>query len=161
MRQQYDNFESIFLLSVKGIMSPIEYFLKAYIIKSVLSVHAPIVFKYQPTQFNRKINMKFLLVSLKTLTNSKNRSESRIKFLFWLSLALIGRFFQCTFIAGFRNNFQDHRRVTEQLLDTHTAIRKPVKALWRGILEGISQLVSYFIEARRHFNLDFLYKKTT
>jgi hypothetical protein len=34
-------------------------------------------------------------------------------------------FFQCTFIAGFRNNFQDHRRVTEQLLETQAAIRKP------------------------------------
>jgi hypothetical protein len=46
MRQHYDNFESIFLLSVKGIMSTIEYFLKTYKIKSLLSVHAPIVFKY-------------------------------------------------------------------------------------------------------------------
>jgi hypothetical protein len=67
--------------------------------------------------------MKFLLAYLKTL-NSKNRSESRIKFLFRLSLALIGRFFQCTFIAGFRKNFQEHRRVTEQLLETQVAIRK-------------------------------------
>jgi hypothetical protein len=42
--------------------------------------------------------MKFLIAPLKTLT-------------------LIGRFFpvQCTFIDGFRNNFQDHSRVSEQL----------------------------------------------
>jgi hypothetical protein len=36
--------------------------------------------------------MKFLLASLKTLTNSKSCSESRIKFLFMLSFALIGQF---------------------------------------------------------------------
>ncbi len=60
--------------------------------------------------------MKFLLDSLKTLTNSKSCSESRIKFLFGLSFALIGKFFYCTFIAGFRNNFQNHRWASEQLL---------------------------------------------
>jgi hypothetical protein len=39
--------------------------------------------------------MKFLLASWKTVTNSKNCSESRIKFLVRLSFALIGLFFQC------------------------------------------------------------------
>jgi hypothetical protein len=38
------------------------------------------------------IKMKFLLASSKTLINSKSCSESRIKFLFRLSFALIGRF---------------------------------------------------------------------
>jgi hypothetical protein len=37
--------------------------------------------------------MKFLLASMKTLTNSKNCSKSRIKFLFQLSFALIGHLF--------------------------------------------------------------------
>jgi hypothetical protein len=37
--------------------------------------------------------MKILLASLKTLVNSKHCSVSRIKFLFRLSFALIGRFF--------------------------------------------------------------------
>jgi hypothetical protein len=37
--------------------------------------------------------MKFLLASLKTLTNSKSCSENRIKFLLRLSFALIGQFF--------------------------------------------------------------------
>jgi hypothetical protein len=71
--------------------------------------------------------MKYLLASLKTFTNSKKCSVSRIKFLFWLSFPLIG--VHCTFIAGFRNNFQDHSRVTEQLLETQAAIRKPEQAL--------------------------------
>jgi hypothetical protein len=61
--------------------------------------------------------MKFLLASLKTLTNSKHRSESRIQFLLRLSFVLIDF---C--LADFRNNFQDHMRVSEQRL-----------------LEGISQ----------------------
>jgi hypothetical protein len=78
--------------------------------------------------------MKLFLASMKTLTNSKNCSESHIKFLFRLSFALAD-FFQCTCIAGFRNNFQDHMRVMEQLLETLAAIRKPEQALCRGLLE--------------------------
>ncbi len=66
--------------------------------------------------------MKFLLGSLKTLTNSKNCSVSRIKFLSRLSFALIGRPFS-VYIHS-RNNFQDHRRVTGQLLETQAVIRK-------------------------------------
>jgi hypothetical protein len=52
--------------------------------------------------------MKFLLASLKTLTNSKSCSASRIKFLFRLSFALIGHFFLVynTFIAGFQNKLE-------------------------------------------------------
>jgi hypothetical protein len=65
-----------------------------------------------------------MLASLKILTKPINYSESRIKFLFRLSFARNGKFFQCTFIAGFRNNFQDHRRVAEQLLETQDAIRR-------------------------------------
>ncbi len=38
-------------------------------------------------------------------------------------------------------DFQDHRRVTEQLLDTQAAIRKQEQALWRRLLAGISPLV--------------------
>jgi hypothetical protein len=40
----------------------------------------------------RKLNLKFLLESLKTLTNDKDCSETRIKFLFRLSFSIIGRF---------------------------------------------------------------------
>jgi hypothetical protein len=40
-------------------------------------------------------------------------------------------FFQCTFIAGFQNNFQDHRRVTEQLLETQAAIESSLKSVTR------------------------------
>jgi hypothetical protein len=37
--------------------------------------------------------MKYLLASLKRLPNSKSCSECRIKFIFRLSLALLGQFF--------------------------------------------------------------------
>jgi hypothetical protein len=69
--------------------------------------------------------MKFLLASLKTLTNSKSCSERRIKFLFRLSFALIGYFF----LVYIRNNFHNHRRVLKQLLKAQAAIRKPEQAL--------------------------------
>jgi hypothetical protein len=57
-------------------------------------------------------------------------------------------------------NFQGHRRLSEQLLETPAAIRKPKQALWRGLLEGFLQLVNAFIEAERNFILDLLQKKT-
>jgi hypothetical protein len=68
-------------------------FIKPHTIKSVLYVRALMVFKFIACLVQEKINAKFLLASLKTLTNSKKCSESHIKFLFWLSFALIGRFF--------------------------------------------------------------------
>ncbi len=81
---------------------------------------------FQPALLNRK-NLTFLLASLKTLTNSKDCSESCIKFLFRLSFSLINRFFfLCTLYihgpfserfseitGGFRNGFQRHRRHSE------------------------------------------------
>jgi hypothetical protein len=54
-------------------------------------------------------------------------------------------------MAGFRNNFQDHRQVSEQLLETQAAIRKLEQLAEEVYLEGISQLVSNFIEASRNF----------
>ncbi len=73
--------------------------------------------------------MKFFIASLKTLTNSKNCSVSRIKLLPRFSFALIGRFY--TVMAGFRNNSQDHSQVSEQLLETQAAIRKPEEGYWK------------------------------
>jgi hypothetical protein len=68
-------------------MSPVKYFvLKADKIELVLSVQAQMVFKFLACLVQEKINMKFLLASLKTLTDSETCSESRIKFLFRLSL---------------------------------------------------------------------------
>ncbi len=53
------------------------------------------VLKFLACLFIKKnqYGMKFLLASLKTLTNSKRFSESRIKFLLRLSFALLGQFF--------------------------------------------------------------------
>ncbi len=86
-----------------------------------------------------------------------------MKILFRLSFALIGQFF-LVYI---------HSRLSEQfsesqvgfwiwtVLEAQAAIRKPEQALWRGLLEGISQLVIDFLEASRNFILEFLHKKTT
>jgi hypothetical protein len=61
--------------------------------------------------------------SLKTLTNSKDFSESCIKFLYRLSLALIGQFSQCTmYIHGWLLE-QLSGSPPEELLDV--AIRNP------------------------------------
>jgi hypothetical protein len=157
-------FVSLFLfVYFKGICNQLNIFLRPirwmYSIHSVLSVHALMVFKFLACLVQEKIKIKFLLASLKTLKNSKKCSVSRSVPAFLCSHW--SNFSPCTFIASFRNNFEDHRRVTEQLLETQAAIRKPEQALWRGLLEGISQIVSDFIEASRNFYLDFLYKKTT
>jgi hypothetical protein len=69
--------------------------------------------------------MKFSLASLTTLTNPNNYSESRIIFLYFcfgFPLISLVDFFQYTFRPGFRNNFQDYRRDSKQLLETHAAL---------------------------------------
>ena len=73
--------------------------------------------------------MKFLLASLKTLTNSKNCSESCIKFLFRLSLLSLVDFFQCTFMADLGTIFRDHRWAFKKLFQTQGTIRKPEQSL--------------------------------
>ncbi len=75
--------------------------------------------------------MKFLLASLKTLTNSKNCCVSRIKFLFSFAvLGSPGRFFPAYIHSRISEQFQDHMRVTELLLlETQAAIKKPEQAL--------------------------------
>jgi hypothetical protein len=70
---------------------PDEYFFKAYEIKSVYSVTCAYIFKLLALLVKEGNKFK---VSAGLFENklSKDCSESRIKFLFWLSISLIGRF---------------------------------------------------------------------
>jgi hypothetical protein len=63
-------------------------------------------------------------------------------------------------MSGFWNNFQDHRRLSGQLLVSQAAVGKLEQASWRDLLEGFLQLVSDFIEASRNCIVDVLLKKT-
>ncbi len=76
------------------------------------------VFKYLAYLVQEKININFLLVSLKTLTSSKNCYEDRIKFLFQLSFTLIGHF-SPVFIHGRISELfsGSQRQLLEQLLE--------------------------------------------
>jgi hypothetical protein len=66
----------------------------------------------------RAEGFKFLACLLKKKTsNSKDRSESRIKFLSGFPSLSLVNFLYRIFMAGFWNNFQDHRRLPEQLLE--------------------------------------------
>jgi hypothetical protein len=68
--------------------------LKAYKIESILSGHAPLsFFNFLAAWSKRKINMKMLLASMKTLTNSQDCSGSRIIISIPASLSVIGKFF--------------------------------------------------------------------
>ncbi len=84
---------------------------------------------FQASLWNRKIILKFLLAFLK--------KES-----FFPSLPL-GDLFQCIVhvIVGFRNNFQNHCWLSEQLF-SKAATWKLDQASWRGLLEVFSELVS-------------------
>jgi hypothetical protein len=44
--------------------------------------------------------------------NPKIVLKAKSEFLVLLSFTLIGDFLHCTFKAGFRNNFQDHRQLS-------------------------------------------------
>jgi hypothetical protein len=61
-------------------------------------------------------------------------------------------------MVGFRNNFQDHRRLSEQLLESQAAIGKPEQDAWRG-LQGFGVTMplifvyfSYFMTYIHSFN---------
>jgi hypothetical protein len=55
-------------------------------------------------------------------------------------------------MAGFWNNFQNHRQLSEHILELRAALGKPEKA-------GKIFHVSDVIEASRNFILDFPHKK--
>ncbi len=105
----------------------------------------------QPALFKRKINIKFLLASLKIQSNSKNCSESRIKFCSIFPLISLVDFSSVfswpafgtifTFTGGFWNNFQSHRC----LLGSQNKL--PEEGYWKNFL----QLVSDFLKGSRIF----------
>ncbi len=91
----------------------------------------------------------------------KSRDICRYRYLSAFLLSYTGRFFlKFTFMRGFWNNFQDHKQLSYQLLESHAVFRKKEQAFWRGLLDRFSQLVSDFIEVSRNFIFDFLLKKT-
>ncbi len=84
-------------------------FFKAYKIKSVLSLHAQMVFKFLACLVQEKmIYLKFLFVSLKTLTKSKIVPEAASYFLYRLSLV---DFLRCPVLGSLRYDISVHRWV--------------------------------------------------
>jgi hypothetical protein len=70
------------------------------------------VFKLLASLVKEKINIKFLLASLKTLTNSYDCPKAASNCSGLPSPSYVD-FLQCTFMVGFRNNFQDHQAAFE------------------------------------------------
>ncbi len=99
---------------------------------------SPLVFKF--VLLNRKISTKFLLAFLKTLSNFKDCSERASNFCSGFPLLSCWSIFAgvpvkwWTFMACCRKNFQDHRRLSKQLLESQATFGKPEQAPWRGLL---------------------------
>jgi hypothetical protein len=117
---------------------------------SVTFVQAQMVFIFLLVLIKRKVNVKFMLASLKALTNDKDCSETRIKFLFRLSFSLIGRF-SAEYI---------HIRLSKQFSGSQAAFRETCRVtggyqkVGTSFLEsGFSQSLPIinFIEASRNF----------
>jgi hypothetical protein len=144
---------------VKGIMPSVEYFfLKAYTIKSVLSVHTQMVFKFLACLVQEKNEYEVFACSLKSLTNSKNRKPHQTSVR--LSFALIGGFFPVYIHSRLSEQFQDHiRGFGTTFKDTGCNQKAGTSSLKK--LEGNSQFRRDFIEASRNFFFDFPHKKTT
>jgi hypothetical protein len=73
-------------------------FLKAYQIKSVLYVQW--ILNFQDAWSKRKINIKILHASMKTLTNFKDWSGSRVIIFMPAPLSVTGRFYPVSTIGG-------------------------------------------------------------
>ncbi len=107
---------------------------------------------FLPALLKGKINGMFLFSSQKTLTSSKDCSESRIKFVIRISLAFIFYFLRSTLTARFRNNFQNHRRFSERLLGSYQKAGTSYQKRVTGSIATISK------QAETLFN--FFFKKT-
>jgi hypothetical protein len=93
---------------------------------------------------------RFCLLLLKTLNNAKDCSNSRIRFCSGFpSLSLVD-FVEWAIIAGFGKNFQDHRQLPKQLLESQAATGSRNELSEEGYF---SQLVSDFTEASGNFNI--------
>ncbi len=102
--------------------------------------------------WKRKLIIKSLGAYSKTFNNSKDFSE--------LWIYVTAPFAQ--FSPGhsrLSEQFQNNRRLSEQLLDSPAATWKPEQAPWRGLLEAVWELFSDFKEANRNFIYNFIHKK--
>ncbi len=127
-------------------------------------------FKFFSLFVQRKLNMKFLLASLKTLTNSKFSFKSCITFLFRLSLTFISRSFQWSFMAGFRNNYQESLgafgtiyRITGGFWNNFYTggYWKDKTSSLKGVTEQIITIVKWFQRSKQklYIIVDFLQKQ--
>ncbi len=105
--------------------------------------------------------MKFLLASLKTLTNSKSCSESRIKFLFTLPLLSLVNFFLMYIHSRLSEQFSESQAGFVATLKGTDGYQKAGTSSLKRVTGRNFKFVSDFIEANRNFILDFLHKKTT
>jgi hypothetical protein len=62
---------------------------------------------------------------------------------------LLVDFLQCSITAGFRNNFQEHKRLSVCILRVNSALQ----GLWSGLLKGYSKL-----EASKNLDFNFSIK---
>ncbi len=107
------NSRSIFFVThshgfdLKGLCHQLFIFLKAHTIKPVLYVHAQMVFKFLACLVQVWSFCLLLWNTYKLILKIVTKATSNLSSGFPL-LLLVG-FFQCTFIAGFRNSFQGYK----------------------------------------------------
>jgi hypothetical protein len=89
--------------------------LKAYEIKSVLTLHVQMVFNFFACLVKQKNKYKVPAGSLKGPTNSKDCTKSSIRFFSG---------FQSLSLIDFWTNFQDHRQLLKHFLGSQAAIGK-------------------------------------
>ncbi len=101
------------------------------------------------------------------LSDSKDCSESPIKFFVWLSFPLRGRFSQvymynCTFMACFLSNFSG---LQEAALGTRLESKAVIWKVWTTFLKRVTGRISiiskWLHRSKQKLYLDFLHRKTT
>ena len=97
------------------------------------------ILHFQAALWKRKIIIKYLLTSLKTVTNSKQISESRKNFCSSFPSLFLVNFLQCK---------------------SQAASWKPVQVYWSELLEGFSEWVSDFEEASKIVMFNFFHRRT-
>jgi hypothetical protein len=116
------------------------------------------VFKLYAWLVKQRNNVMFLLSSLKTLTNFKDCSVSRIKILCRLSFTLIGWISPAYIHGRLSEQFSGSPAAFETNFTVTGGFRKAETTLWKWLLEGFSQLVIRYKHAETIS--DFFHKKT-
>jgi hypothetical protein len=123
-----------------------------YKTESVLSVHAPLLFKYLGCPVEDKINVKILLASMKNLTTFKNWPEAASEYICAGCPLSVGTSLDAGVI---RVNLHVLSGLRCDFSGPQAGSCKCFQSIGRGLLERLLELVRIFIETSKKSKIKY------